>query len=370
MFRLKKHGSYIFMWLPLLYLSACSIGTNLPTSDSSPIPLTSGPIPTITGERSFATPGILLKEPMNIPSEEIVMSPTVTLSTITPQTSFFTPGMAQLALIAADWPLPQPMSIPVNLYVLSPDDLGLIPLLGTENPYIVDLAWSPDGRKIAFAGVLESPGTQQLYLINPDGTGLEQLTNLESDVLDVAWGPDGKKMAFVVWPGDISILNLERHEVETLTVGNKPDWSYIRDEIVFVKPERDLNFANNIYIIHPDGKGLHRLTEEENSIIDSPKWSPDGEQIAYRIADEGKTYSGIVVMNSNGSSQERLELGDEIHTISFFSWLPNGKGLLFANGDSGKLYIFNMEKHTVISLLELPIKSYFYGEWQPVNIQP
>src|SRR5687768_15253064 len=49
--------------------------------------------------------------------------------------------------------------------------------------------WSPDGNKIVFASDKDDPGdTQDIYVINKDGTGLTRLTStLSSDEYDPFW---------------------------------------------------------------------------------------------------------------------------------------------------------------------------------------
>ncbi len=45
----------------------------------------------------------------------------------------------------------------------------------TRNPATdADPAWSPDGRKIAF--VSNRGGTYEVYVMNPDGSGQQRLT--------------------------------------------------------------------------------------------------------------------------------------------------------------------------------------------------
>jgi TolB protein len=55
-------------------------------------------------------------------------------------------------------------------------------------------AWSPDGRRIAFAS--ERDGNAEIYVVNADGTGQRNLTRDPGYEGDPAWSPDGRKIAF------------------------------------------------------------------------------------------------------------------------------------------------------------------------------
>ncbi len=55
--------------------------------------------------------------------------------------------------------------------------------------------WSPDGSKIAFYS--NRSGWYEIWSINPDGSGLEQLTDTPGQSVNFAvWAPDGKRMAY------------------------------------------------------------------------------------------------------------------------------------------------------------------------------
>ena len=72
------------------------------------------------------------------------------------------------------------------------DGTGLDTLtLNTSADFAPD--WSPDSSKIAFVSNRVSP--QSVYLMNPDGTGQTRLTTTHT-VYDVAWSPDGVRLAF------------------------------------------------------------------------------------------------------------------------------------------------------------------------------
>jgi len=56
--------------------------------------------------------------------------------------------------------------------------------------------WSPDGQQLAFFS--QGSGWNEVWLVRPDGQGLRQLTHLGADVNDLAWSPDGTRLAATV----------------------------------------------------------------------------------------------------------------------------------------------------------------------------
>jgi dipeptidyl aminopeptidase/acylaminoacyl peptidase len=55
--------------------------------------------------------------------------------------------------------------------------------------------WSPDGRLLAFVSNAESE-KKQLYVLPVEGGEARRLTDLPEDVGEVAWSPDGTRLAF------------------------------------------------------------------------------------------------------------------------------------------------------------------------------
>jgi len=156
-----------------------------------------------------------------------------------------------------------------GLWVMQPDGKNPHPLTDKDD---IDPTWSPDGSKIAFAS--SRVGARQLFIMNADGSNIQQVTNLSNMGGRSTWSPDGTRLAFyrgTAGDHNIFIINVDGTGLVQLTNGGDnlgPSWSLDGNWIAFTS-FRDGN--NEIYIIHPDGTGVARLTN--NSISDrQPRW--------------------------------------------------------------------------------------------------
>jgi serine/threonine protein kinase/Tol biopolymer transport system component len=67
--------------------------------------------------------------------------------------------------------------------------------------------WSPDGAQLAFYS--DRSGGYQAHTIRPDGSDLEQLTDLESGVALVYWSRDGRRLLAGAMNEDIIVIDLD-----------------------------------------------------------------------------------------------------------------------------------------------------------------
>ncbi len=99
-------------------------------------------------------------------------------------------------------------------------------------------AWSPDGKRLAFARIVD--GHAHLFVAAADGAGAQQITYGSEDDEQPAWSPDGKAIAYCS----------ERRN-------------------------GDLWTQANLFVVRPDGSGLEQLTEGDRMAC-RPAWAPDG----------------------------------------------------------------------------------------------
>ena len=57
-----------------------------------------------------------------------------------------------------------------------------------------DGRWSPDGRRVAF--ISSRSGSEQLFVMNADGSDAKAVSTLSGGVANIVWAPDGRSIAF------------------------------------------------------------------------------------------------------------------------------------------------------------------------------
>ena len=266
--------------------------------------------------------------------------------------------------------------------------------LGGDKPASGPL-WSNDSKWIAFRG--EFGDKHGLLIAHPDGGDTTFLTSLAGTNSplpgtgkDVAWSPDGKQIAFVSsTPGEgaaessgdpvvitrylykpdyaegmtrfndnqrlhIFVVDIASKQVRQLTQGNfdehSIDWSPDGKQLVFAsnrEPNQDEFFNYDLFTLQLADNSIHRLTATEFCEYD-PLWSPDGKSIVYLGTRRGLTDcettmedTHVWIMNGDGSS--RREIGNAIDNRQGApQWAPDGSSVYFTVQERGSNHLVRL----------------------------
>jgi TolB protein len=207
-----------------------------------------------------------------------------------------------------------------SIQIMNADGSGETTLFHRPGMTAYDSVWSPAGDMIAFCvgKYFRTPGlpASQIALIKPDGSGFRAVAEEGVNNGFPSWSPDGKRLVYRRGK-QLVILTLADGKIMTLTDGshydNFPEWSP-RGDIMFTS-DRDGLFK--LFLIHPDGTGLQRLTSGPGMDAHSA-WSTDGEWIAFSSSRKGfkderplyegapQPYGEIFAMRADGSDVRQL----------------------------------------------------------------
>jgi TolB protein len=144
-------------------------------------------------------------------------------------------------------------------------------------------------------------GDSEIYLVNPDGTGLVRITDTPALDASPAWSPDGRQLLFVR-DGGFMVMNADGSDVRSLGVGGRnPTWSPDGNRIAFD------GFGGNIWVMNADGSDLRKVTDStEPAWSYGPTWSPDSRRIAFAHAPNDDWPFQIYVINADGTGMMHL----------------------------------------------------------------
>jgi Tol biopolymer transport system component len=184
-------------------------------------------------------------------------------------------------------------------------------------------------------GVDNPGGDREVFTMNPDGTGLKQLTHNTVEDGVPSYSPDGKK---IVFRRQVSASNTEIFVMNAVGTGQKnltnkpadddnPSFSPSGKKILF---DSDRNSNQDIYVMNADGSGQKRLTTDPDSDFDAT-FSPRGNKIAFERIQSGSPV--IFAMNVDGTQQTPLTANGARNEGPTFS--PDGNRIAFASNRDG-----------------------------------
>ena len=269
-------------------------------------------------------------------------------------------------------------------------------------------AWSPDGTQIAFIAKRTQQGTAddtpQLYLIAPDGGEARRVSHFAPGIEAFKWLPDGKRIAFIawVWPelkgtkaqtkklkefkarkesgyvtseaqyrfwdhsipmgrvAHLHLLDLASGRVTDLFEGTAHelpradpnatlfDVSPDGRHLVFVfdpKPEKHIDNVRTLVKLNLRHGRFETIAADVAWDLDTPRYSPDGTQIAFVAANVGvkHTLPGRLAVLKRGDAKRRWTALSEDwdHAVAGpLHWAGDGRAIYFGAEARGRRHLY------------------------------
>ncbi|HEX9279761.1 MAG TPA: S9 family peptidase [Gemmatimonadales bacterium] len=260
--------------------------------------------------------------------------------------------------------------------------------------------WSPDGRTLAFLSTRQNGA--QVWVLDVTGGEARRVSNLPEGAGELTWLPDGKGFLVVgdvKWPpqqeidrrngdyptdarlwtellwrhwdefragrrqhvfrvdlagGEPKDLTPVDHDVPAIATGGDGDVAVSPDgREIAVAMHGDSIVADNtnvdVYVMAPDGGGLHAVTADNKGADNTPRYSPDGQWFSWlsmeRAGFEADRLRLMVRRRSGGQAVGRSEEATAGWTLSVgsYTWCPDSKCIYAVVEERGRDNIYRID---------------------------
>jgi len=250
--------------------------------------------------------------------------------------------------------------------------------------------WRPDGKAIAFLSARPVPGDAatdtprtQVWLLPLAGGEPSRVTNFPNGAASFQWSPEGDRLVVVSRsgpsdtaksPSDVRhyahanykfndtgwfddkrahlwVVDVASGRSSQLTSGDDwndadPQWSPDGRKIAFVSDRTGRTFDDShdtdVWVIDANGGPLTTISDHTSG-DNSPRWSPDGQTIAFLSSVPEKSHPKIWLAPSAGGAASRLA-ADGIDLIpGGLRWAEGGRALYFETGVKGTSQLYRVD---------------------------
>jgi len=250
--------------------------------------------------------------------------------------------------------------------------------------------WKPDGSALAFlssrpiAGeaVGDTPKTQ-VWLLPLSGGEPRRVTNLPNGVTSFQWSPDGTRLVAISRsgpsdnaksPSDVRhyfhadykfndsgwfddkrahlwVVDAATGAATQVTSGEEwndtdPQWSPDGRRIAFVSDRSghafDESRDTDVWVIDANGGNLTKISDQKTADT-SPRWSPDGQTIAYLTSIRDTSNKRLLLASTTGTGSSRPAVDGLDLIPTDLRWAEGGRALYFETGFKGTSQIYRVD---------------------------
>jgi TolB protein len=195
--------------------------------------------------------------------------------------------------------------------------------------------------------------TFDIFIANPDGSNVKQLTNTPGYDAETTINRQGKLVFTSKRDGDLDIYTMDANGKNVKRLTNElgydggPFWSYDGKQIVYraYHPQTEKEKADytsllkqnlirptvlDIWVMNADGSNKRQVTKLNKASF-APYFFPDGKRIIFSSnnADPKGRDFDLYMINVDGTGMERITFNNTFDGFPMFS--PDGKKLVFAS---------------------------------------
>jgi TolB protein len=251
----------------------------------------------------------------------------------------FSPNGTRLAYQSIDV-----STLTVRLIVMDPDGthrrvVATLPAVAAASGPTIGwfrLSWSPDSQQLAYTAPVA--GTQQMFVVNADGTGQRQIGDTTLEGHDPTWSPTGTRIAFGGgrFDADRGIYVMNADGSATRRLGpldpgafgfSAPRWSPKGDRIAFSEVSAS---RRRIFVVDLEGASSRDLSPAGPGDDSDPAWSPDGTRLAWHRGPTAVPVGQFVVGSADGSDESVLSPA----VVGAPTWSPDARTLIGYRADT------------------------------------
>ena len=263
-----------------------------------------------------------------------------------------------------------------EIYLMDPDGSNLFNL--TDHPDSDGVPIQVPGQsRLAFASNRDGAGLD-LFVMDLESKHVTNITHTpESNEIPIAWSPDGKHLAFAADPGGGAEIFLIQANGEGLLNLTQRDGAQAFDDWS-PEPGRFILSAGSGPGIAPlvadlTGATLQPLTDGSFP-AGGGRWSPDGKQVAFMGVTGATPESGSIdIFVTGAAGGEAVNLTQSPANDRFPQWSPDGSRIAFVSDRDGnsEIYVMNSDGSHLTNLTNTPEDESIQGDfaWSPDGAQ-